>query len=110
MSNIQLFRVTSGKASELKGYASDLEKPLQTLIESNLDALFGIRFLASEYSTGKTHAGRIDSLGIDWIFRDSRDVGSVATSPRSTPRSVATMYRWNGSSVLRSGGLCALMR
>jgi len=65
MSNIQLFRVNSGRASELKGYASDLEKPLQTLIESNLDALFGIRFLASEYSTGKTHAGRIDSLGLD---------------------------------------------
>jgi predicted transport protein len=65
MSNIQLFRVSSGKASELKGYASDLEKPLQTLIENNLDALFGIRFLASEYSTGKTHAGRIDSLGLD---------------------------------------------
>jgi len=65
MSNIQLFRVTSGKASELKGYASDLEKPLQTLIENNLDALFGIRFLASEYSTGRTHAGRIDSLGLD---------------------------------------------
>lgn len=65
MSAIQLFRVAGGKANELKGYASDLEKPLQTLIENNLDALFGIRFLASEYSTGKTHAGRIDSLGLD---------------------------------------------
>jgi hypothetical protein len=28
-------------------------------------ASLGIRFLASEYSTGKTHAGRIDSLGLD---------------------------------------------
>ncbi len=27
--------------------------------------LLGVRFLATEYSTGKTHAGRIDSLGID---------------------------------------------
>lgn len=42
-----------------------LEKSLQTLIEKNLDAFLGVRFLASEYSTGKTHAGRIDTLGID---------------------------------------------
>jgi predicted transport protein len=65
MSDIKLFRLTDGKATELKGDASDLEKPLQILIESNLDTLLGIRFLATEYSTGKTHGGRIDSLGID---------------------------------------------
>jgi predicted transport protein len=65
MSDIRLFRLTAGKAAELQGDASDLEKPLQTLIEANLDALLGIRFLATEYSTGKTHGGRIDSLGID---------------------------------------------
>lgn len=65
MSDIKLFRLTAGKASELQGDASDLEKPLQTLIEANLDALLGIRFLATEYSTGKTHGGRIDSLGLD---------------------------------------------
>ena len=65
MSDIKLFRMIAGKATELQGDASDLEKPLQTLIEANLEALLGIRFLASEYSTGKTHAGRIDSLGLD---------------------------------------------
>ena len=65
MSDIKLFRLQSGKALELQGDASDLEKPLQTLIEGNLDTLLGIRFLATEYSTGKTHAGRIDSLGLD---------------------------------------------
>src|SRR5215203_4858381 len=65
MSDIKLFRLQAGKATELQGDASDLEKPLQTLIEANLDTLLGIRFLATEYSTGKTHAGRIDSLGID---------------------------------------------
>ena len=65
MSDIKLFRMQAGKAVELQGEASDLEKPLQTLIEANLDTLLGIRFLASEYSTGKTHAGRIDSLGLD---------------------------------------------
>lgn len=42
-----------------------LEKSLQSLIDQNLDTFLGIRFLASEYSTGKTHGGRIDTLGID---------------------------------------------
>ena len=65
MSDIKLFRLAAGKAIELRGDASDLERPLQTLIENNLEALLGIRFLATEYSTGKTHAGRIDTLGLD---------------------------------------------
>lgn len=65
MSQIKLFRLTAGKLAEVAGAASDLEKPLQTLIEQNLEPLLGIRFLATEYSTGKTHAGRIDTLGID---------------------------------------------
>lgn len=65
MSDIKLFRLSAGKATELQGDAADLEKPLQTLIEANLEPLLGIRFLATEYSTGKTHGGRIDSLGLD---------------------------------------------
>jgi predicted transport protein len=65
MSDIKLFRLSSGVAVELQGSASDLEKPLQTLIEANLQPLLNIRFIASEHSTGKTHGGRIDSLGLD---------------------------------------------
>jgi predicted transport protein len=65
MSDIKLFRLTAGNVAELQGDASDLEKPLQTLLEANLQPLLNIRFLASEYSTGKTHGGRIDSLGLD---------------------------------------------
>lgn len=65
MSDIKLFRLVKGRAAELQGDASDLEKPLQKLIENNLDALLGIRFLSSEHSTGKSHGGRIDSLGLD---------------------------------------------
>ncbi|WP_198588131.1 DUF5655 domain-containing protein [Geodermatophilus chilensis] len=42
-----------------------LEKSLQTLIEHNMETLFGVRFVASEYSTGTRHGGRMDSLGID---------------------------------------------
>lgn len=65
MSDIKLFRLLGGTATELQGSASDLEKPLQTLIEANLLPLLSIRFIASEHSTGKTHGGRIDSLGLD---------------------------------------------
>ena len=65
MSDIKLFSLANDKASELPGTASDLEKPLQTLIERNLETLLGIRFVASEYTTGKTHGGRIDTLGLD---------------------------------------------
>lgn len=65
MSDIKLFRLINRRARELQGDASGLEKPLQSLLEANLEPLLGIRFLATEYSTGKTHAGRIDSLGLD---------------------------------------------
>jgi len=65
MSDIKLFRLTDGKADEMFGAASDLEKPLQTLIERNLEELLGVRFLKTEHSTGKVHGGRIDSLGLD---------------------------------------------
>ena len=30
-----------------------------------MEATFGVRYLATEYSTGKVHRGRIDSLGLD---------------------------------------------
>src|SRR4051812_31930795 len=65
MSDIKLFQIGTGGVTELKGTSVQLERSLQTLIEKNLETILGIRFLASEYSTGKTHAGRIDTLGID---------------------------------------------
>ncbi|MBR8179416.1 MULTISPECIES: DUF5655 domain-containing protein [Burkholderia] len=65
MSDIQLFRLSNGTASELPGQAAKLEKQLQGLIEANMPTFLGVRFLASEYVTGKTHKGRIDSLGLD---------------------------------------------
>ena len=65
MSDIQLFRLTAGQATELPGRAANIERQLQSLIEGQMTAFLGVRFLASEYGTGKTHKGRIDSLGID---------------------------------------------
>lgn len=65
MSDIQLFRLIAGLASELPGRAAAVEKQLQSLIEAQMPTFLGVRFLASEYATGKTHKGRIDSLGLD---------------------------------------------
>jgi len=64
MSDIKLFKI-NGSVSELEGRTVALEKSLQALLEQNLETFLGVRFLASEYSTGRTHRGRIDTLGID---------------------------------------------
>ncbi len=63
MSELRLFTIAAGKATECPALAYKLEKEIQTLFEANLEALLGVRFVASEFSTGQ--GGRIDTLGID---------------------------------------------
>lgn len=63
MSDIKLYRLGPAQVTELAGGAMTLEKSLQTVFEKNLDALIGVRFLASEFSTNE--GGRMDTLGID---------------------------------------------
>lgn len=81
MSDLKLFRLAvDGGATELNGGSLTLEKSLQRMVEKNMETFFGVRFLASEYSTGARHGGRIDSLGIDEnnspvIFEYKRDKG-----------------------------------
>ena len=65
MSDLKLFRVQSSSVAEIEGSASTLEESLQTLIEQNLESFLGVRFLASEFSTGREHGGRMDTLGLD---------------------------------------------
>lgn len=62
-----IFRVTGGTASRLAAASGfpRLEKGLQAFVERNLETLFGVRFVASEFSTGAKHRGRIDTLGLD---------------------------------------------
>ena len=62
MADIKLFNI-NGTVTEYQSGTVNLEKELQTIIENNMTAFFGVRFLASEYST--TDRGRMDSLGID---------------------------------------------
>src|SRR5829696_130786 len=65
MSDIKLFSIANGSVTQLAGTSVAVEKSLQQLIETHLEELLGVRFLRSEYSTGKTHGGRIDTLGLD---------------------------------------------
>ena len=65
MSDIKIFKIQGGIVNEIEGTSVALEKSLQDIMEKNLEEILGIRFLATEYTTGKTHGGRIDSLGID---------------------------------------------
>ena len=65
MSSLKLFVIKGDAAQELAPEAVLKEKRIQSLIEKNLDTFLGVRFLASEYSTGKKHGGRIDTLGLD---------------------------------------------
>jgi predicted transport protein len=63
MSDIKLFRIGAGKVDELTGTTDTVEKSVQTLFEGNLEALLGVRFLASEFIT--SNGGRMDTLGLD---------------------------------------------
>ena len=63
MSDLKLFRTSTTGVAEIAGGAMALEKSLQTLFEANLEALLGVRFLASEFITNE--GGRMDTLGID---------------------------------------------
>lgn len=51
--------------TEIASFAVGRERDVQKLVEANMPALLGVCLLASEYSTGPVHGGRIDSLGID---------------------------------------------
>ena len=66
MSDAKLFRIITHDAAE--GSVCQpvrLEKTPQVLVEKHLAALLHIRFAASEHATGKKHANRIDTLGLD---------------------------------------------
>ena len=58
-----IFRKNKQNLHKLKVKKFKNEKELQKLFENNLEGIFGIRFLVTEYTT--SYGGRIDSLGLD---------------------------------------------
>ncbi|MGW2477933.1 DUF5655 domain-containing protein [Streptomyces sp. NPDC001665] len=67
MSGLKLFRtdMTKSGMTEVMPRLAEVEADVQGRVEAHMETLLGVRFLASEYSTGPVHGGRIDSLGLD---------------------------------------------
>ncbi|MGQ4335515.1 DUF5655 domain-containing protein [Streptomyces hayashii] len=67
MVGVKLFRTDAMKrgVTEVTPRLAEVEADVQGLVETHMETLLGVRFLASEYSTGPVHGGRIDSLGLD---------------------------------------------
>ena len=59
-----IFEIKNKKVNRIKPTDFKLEKDLQSLVEQNLKTFFNCRFIATEFSTGTIHSGRIDSLAI----------------------------------------------
>ncbi|MGW3058542.1 DUF5655 domain-containing protein [Streptomyces goshikiensis] len=64
MWGLKLFSTKDG-VKEVVPRLADTEAEVQNLVEGAMEVTLGARFLASEYSTGPVHGGRIDSLGLD---------------------------------------------
>ncbi|MCU1220387.1 MAG: hypothetical protein JWN42_1584, partial [Candidatus Angelobacter sp.] len=58
-----LFQISKDKLTAIAQSNFLEERALQRLIEGNLNAVFRCRLVATEFSTGREHAGRIDTLG-----------------------------------------------
>lgn len=64
VSGLKLFHTTNG-VTEVTPHLAEAEADVQALVESAMEVMLGVRFLATEYSTGPLHGGRVDSLGLD---------------------------------------------
>lgn len=59
-----IFEIKDKNVNRIKPTEFKLEKDLQKLVEQNLETFFNCRFIATEFSTGNLHSGRIDTLAI----------------------------------------------
>jgi predicted transport protein len=59
-----IFQISNKKLVPVEQTNFLTEKELQALIEANLSPAFNCQFVASEFSTGSQHAGRIDTLAL----------------------------------------------
>ncbi len=59
-----IFEIDKGKARRVRLSEFKLEKDLQKLVENNLETIFNCRLIATEFTTGNIHSGRIDTLAI----------------------------------------------
>lgn len=60
-----LYQLKQNNVQQIKPSSFKNERELQKLFEANLESLLGVRFIASEFTTGDRQRGRIDTLGLD---------------------------------------------
>jgi predicted transport protein len=74
-----LYKLTDGKLKPIKGTEFKLERDLQHLLETNLEQLFGLQFIATEFAFNNL---RLDSIAYDpenncfVVIEYKRDKGS----------------------------------
>ena len=83
-----VFRIEGNVVRQLVHRPFASEKELQQFFEANLVELLDVRFVATEFSTGERHGGRIDTLGLD-----------LAGNP------VIVEYKWDKSKNVVNQGL-----
>ena len=59
---MQLFRTSGGVLTSLERDSFKLERDIQSLVETNMDVLFGLQFVSTEFSIAEF---RLDSLAFD---------------------------------------------
>ena len=59
-----LFEIDKDNITSVEYINFKTERVLQRLVENNLDTMFSCRFIASEFSTGTQHGGKIDTLAL----------------------------------------------
>ncbi len=59
-----IFEIDGERLRPVRQHNFDAEKELQALVENNLGPVFNCRLVDSEFATGASHAGRIDTLAL----------------------------------------------
>ena|SRR3990170_655564 len=60
-----LYRINQDEISQLRPAKFKSERELQKIFEANMETLLGVKYIASEFTTGDRQRGRIDTLGLD---------------------------------------------
>lgn len=65
--NMPLFQFNNqNQAQRISSGQFKLERQLQDIIEANIEEIFGVRFVAREFTIRGEQLGRIDTLGLDY--------------------------------------------
>ncbi len=57
-----IFSIEKGTMKEISQKSIELEKDIQGMVEKNLDTIFGVEFVTSEFQLNEL---RVDTLGFD---------------------------------------------